>query len=209
MDILLQAPYPFSLLPVRILISDCKTMKKLRTWITTVMLLSLLAGCSIAPQRSIEVTLMPPAPADETPALMATVSAEKQLSDTLLEQYQEWRGTRYRSGGMSKKGVDCSGYVHLTFKERLGLDVPRSSTELVQTGDPIDKAELQTGDLVFFRTGRSRHVGIYLDNGQFMHASSRKGVTISSMQKGYWASRWWTARRIEPDYVYLLAYQSK
>lgn len=184
-------------------------MKKLRTWMTSVMLLSLLVGCSIAPQRSIEVTMLPPAPAVEASTLIPAVVAEKQLSETLLQQYQEWRGTRYRSGGMSKNGVDCSGYVHLTFKERLGLDVPRSSTALVQTGDPIDKAELQTGDLVFFRTGRTRHVGIYLDNGQFMHASSRKGVTISSMQKGYWASRWWTARRIEPDYVYLLAYQSK
>lgn len=184
-------------------------MKKLSTWITAVILLGLLAGCSIAPRRSIEVTLLPPPNASavaETPANSHSVP-EQQLSRALMKQYKEWQGTRYRRGGTSKQGVDCSGYVHLTFKERLGLDVPRSSIALVQTGEPIHKAELQTGDLVFFRTGRSRHVGIYLDDGQFMHASTRKGVMISSLEKGYWAARWWTARRLEPDYVYLLAHR--
>lgn len=182
-------------------------MKQLSTWITAVILLSLLAGCSIAPKRSVEVTLYaaPPAAAIKSEQALASKVPEKQLSQALLKQYAEWQGTRYRRGGMSKQGVDCSGYVHLTFKERLGLDVPRSSIALVQTGDPVEKSALQTGDLVFFRTGRTRHVGIYLDNGQFMHASTRKGVMISSLDKGYWASRWWTARRLEPDYVFLLA----
>lgn len=184
-------------------------MKKARTLILSAMMLIQLFGCSIAPKRSTEVTLLPPSSATETQPLTSSVSLEQQLTDTLFKQFKEWRGTRYRSGGLSKAGVDCSGYVYLTFKERLGLEVPRSSTALAQEGIPIDKAQLQTGDLVFFRTGRSRHVGIYLESGQFMHASTRKGVMISNITKGYWASRWWTARRIEPDYVYLMAYQTK
>lgn len=180
-------------------------MKTISTWITAVMLLGLLAGCSVTPKHSTEVVMLPKA--DSTHEFMpsSTEKLSETLNRTLLEQYHEWQGTRYQAGGMSKSGVDCSGYVHLTFKERLGLDVPRNSTALSQIGTPIGKPELRTGDLVFFHTGRTRHVGIYLDDNQFMHASSRKGVMISSLDKGYWANRWWTARRIEPDYLYLLA----
>lgn len=164
------------------------------------MLLSLLAGCSIAPKRSTHVSMLP-AP---TPVADSATFTQK-LTRVLFEQYQSWRGTRYQSGGLSKKGVDCSGYVYLTFKERLGRDVPRSTTALVQAGAPIDKTQLQTGDLVFFNTGRNQHVGIYLNDGQFMHASTRKGVMISHLNNSYWSKRWWTARRIEPDYLFLLA----
>lgn len=180
-------------------------MKTISTWITTVMLLGLLTGCSIAPKRSTEVVMLPPADASHEFIASSSEKLSETLNRTLLEQYEEWRGTRYKAGGMSKSGVDCSGYVHLTFKERLGLEVPRNSMALSQIGKPINRPELRTGDLVFFHTGRTRHVGIYLDNNQFMHASSRKGVMISSLDKGYWANRWWTARRVEPDYLYLLA----
>lgn len=180
-------------------------MKRIITSITAVILLSLLAGCSIAPKRSTEVVMLPPAAPE--PALKMSAPPEQQLTRTLFEQFEEWRGTRYMPGGLSKNGVDCSGYVYLTFKERLGMDVPRSSVAMVQEGTPIDRTQLQTGDLVFFHTGRTRHVGIYLNDNQFMHASSRKGVMISSLKDGYWANRWWTARRIEPDYVYLLAHR--
>lgn len=162
-------------------------MKKTCFWILAIIFFGLLTGCSTTPQR--------PDAAEQT------VDHHSQwLARRLFEQYQEWRGTRYQSGGLSKKGIDCSGFVYLTFKDHLGVVLPRSSTAQVNVGVNIARPELRTGDLVFFRTGRTmRHVGIYLNNDQFLHASTRKGVMISDLNEKYWSQAWWTARRILAD----------
>lgn len=120
-----------------------------------------------------------------------------ELKKALQAQHQEWRGTRYRLGGMSRNGIDCSGFVHLTFQKRLGMNVPRDTGNLVRQGRDVAKKDLQIGDLVFFRTGRSNHVGIYMDNGQFMHASTRQGVKISRMGDAYWTRTYWKAKRLD------------
>lgn len=116
----------------------------------------------------------------------------------LLSQYNEWKGTRYREGGLSKRGVDCSGFVQITFRSRLGVDLPRSTKQQVTIGRPVARNNLRTGDLIFFKTGFfSRHVGMYLGESRFLHASSAKGVTISSLKENYWAGNYWLARRIK------------
>jgi cell wall-associated NlpC family hydrolase len=118
-------------------------------------------------------------------------------TDKLLQQYAAWEGTRYRIGGLSRKGIDCSGFVYLTYQELLGVDLPRSADLQASLGKEVAEEELRTGDLVFFKTGRrGRHVGIYLDSGRFMHASSTKGVTISSLDDRYWARKYWKATRL-------------
>jgi len=115
----------------------------------------------------------------------------------LRQHYQDWRGTRYRAGGLSHTGVDCSGFTALTFRDVYGIQLPRTAHEQAMRGMPVDRDSLQPGDLVFFKRGRSGdHVGIYLGNDEFMHASSRQGVVISSMNSIYWRGKFWKGSRL-------------
>ncbi len=113
-------------------------------------------------------------------------------------QHDEWKGTPYLLGGLDKDGVDCSGFIYLTFRDRLNINLPRTTRQQAIKGERIDKSSLRTGDLVFFKTGKKKinHVGIYLDNGKFLHASTSKGVIISNLDGLYWTDTYWQARRI-------------
>lgn len=114
----------------------------------------------------------------------------------LYDQFSAWQGVPYRLGGTSRNGVDCSGLVHLTFRDLFGIQLPRTTAELAQVGETVKPQALRSGDLVFFRHGRgSNHVGIYLENNRFMHASTRKGVMISSLDDAYWKKRYWKSVR--------------
>ena len=134
----------------------------------------------------------------EMDALVADVMAEvPPLRVSLEAQHEDWKGVPYRYGGLSPRGVDCSGFVYLTFLSRLGMEVPRTTTELLQSGEKVKRDEIQVGDLVFFRTGPgNRHVGIYMGNGDFLHASTSQGVMTSSLSNPYWHRRYWQARRL-------------
>lgn len=104
---------------------------------------------------------------------------------------------RYRDGGLDREGVDCSGFVQMTFRQQLGIRLPRTTSQLAALGVDVSRDELSMGDLVFFRTGDDKqHVGIYLENGLFLHASTSKGVTISRLVNSYWRSRFWRASRV-------------
>jgi len=119
------------------------------------------------------------------------------VKTALYQQYSEWKGVRYRYGGLSKSGVDCSGFVYLTLKRQFGLDAPRDTHDLSSYGYPVSRKKLAPGDLVFFKTGiMKRHVGIYVEDGKFIHASTSKGVMLSDMKNGYWSGRFWKARRV-------------
>jgi len=123
-------------------------------------------------------------------------TADSEIVTLLYDQYNDWRGVRYREGGLSKNGVDCSGYVYLTYRQRLNRNIPRSTELLVKSGTRVSPRQIQPGDLVFFKTGwKKNHVGIYLRNGKFMHASSSRGVMISEIQNPYWSDAFWMARR--------------
>lgn len=109
-------------------------------------------------------------------------------------------GSRYRWGSTGRNGTyDCSGFTGAVFAQN-GIKLPRVSRDMAQSGRPVSKSDLKAGDLVFFHTGRGSrisHVGIYKGNGQFIHASSGKGkVTVSSLNEGYYARRFSTARRV-------------
>lgn len=117
----------------------------------------------------------------------------------LNDQLNHWRGTPYRYGGLSRRGVDCSGFVYLTFRDRFNLQLPRSTRDQTDIGTRIDKDQLLPGDLVFFKTGRGEnglHVGIYDSDNQFIHASTSQGVIRSSLENSYWQKAFWQARRI-------------
>lgn len=119
------------------------------------------------------------------------------IKSRLMAQYSHWKGVRYRLGGSSRDGIDCSGFVQRTFREQFGLELPRSSYEQQGSGTSIARSQLRIGDLVLFRAGSTgRHVGIYIGNNQFVHASTRSGITISSMDDPYWKKRYDNARRV-------------
>ena len=109
-------------------------------------------------------------------------------------------GVPYRMGGHGfEEGVDCSAFVRIVYQDSLGLRLPRSAREQAEQTTPIDVAELQPGDLVFFNTMRRAfsHVGIYVGDGKFIH-SPRKGseVRVEDMRGAYWQTRYNGARRV-------------
>lgn len=119
------------------------------------------------------------------------------VTDALYSQYNEWKNVRYRAGGLSKSGVDCSGFVYLTFDSEFDIRLPRSSREQVNIGREVSQRDLVPGDLVFFRTGKvQRHVGIYLEDRKFLHSSTEKGVMISSLDDRYWSRAYWKSMRV-------------
>ncbi|CAI1827231.1 TPA: NlpC/P60 family protein [Serratia fonticola] len=127
------------------------------------------------------------------------------LSDSIVvvaqlnEQLRQWYGTPYRYGGLDRGGVDCSGFVYRTFSDRFDMQLPRSTAQQTGLGTKVSRDELMPGDLVFFKTGSGEnglHVGIYDTNDEFIHASTSKGVTRSSLNNVYWRKVYWQARRI-------------
>jgi len=112
---------------------------------------------------------------------------------------KKYLGTRYRFGGTTKRGIDCSGFTKSVMKKH-GCNLPRTASQQASSGKHINKKNLKPGDLVFFKGTYKRgisHVGIYLGNDKFIHASSGKGkVTISRLSKAYYKNHYAGARRV-------------
>ena len=124
------------------------------------------------------------------------------LRQALVALAMKLRDVRYVRGGHSPAtGFDCSGFVRYVFAHAIGLRLPANSAAQFLAGIKVKRGDMQPGDLVFFHTrGKKRisHVGIYLDNGQFIHSpSAGKSVEVSSLDEGYWAKRFAGARRPE------------
>lgn len=114
----------------------------------------------------------------------------------LLKQYNAWAGTRYRYGGMTHRGIDCSALMQHVFRDGFDYRLPRTTLGQVTEGEHVSKSKLLPGDLVFFRPYRGdRHVGVYVGEGYFMHASTSQGVKLSRLSNPYWQRHYWTARR--------------
>ncbi|MEN8257928.1 MAG: NlpC/P60 family protein [Thermodesulfobacteriota bacterium] len=112
-------------------------------------------------------------------------------------QLKDWQGVPHSDGGMSKKGVDCSGFIHRSFRELFDVRLPRTTSQLAHTGEAVSKVQLQPGDLVFFKVNMgTRHVAIYVENQKFIHASKSKGVMISRLDNPHWLKHYWQARRV-------------
>jgi cell wall-associated NlpC family hydrolase len=159
-----------------------------------IIILLLFSGCSTRGISPAPKTPVAKAPITKTPTSKETSSS---LKAKLYAQYREWKGVRYRIGGLSKSGIDCSGFAYLTFRSKLGITLPRSTRQQARLGSFVKKKNLQTGDLLFFKTGvTTRHVGIYLEKHRFLHASTSKGVIISNLDDDYWKSHYWQAKRI-------------
>ncbi|MGF1739751.1 NlpC/P60 family protein [Vibrio profundum] len=122
---------------------------------------------------------------------------QSQVLHRLYAQYSHWKGVRYQYGGYSHSGIDCSGFTRTTFHSQFGVRLNRTAEEQSEQGFSVSKSHLRPGDLVFFKTGFfSHHVGIYLDRHRFLHASTSKGVMISSLNNVYWKDHYWKSRRV-------------
>lgn len=127
------------------------------------------------------------------------LSNDEIIKKSLMEFYTEWKGVKYKFGGNSKRGIDCSAFTQRIFKEKFNIKIPRSTRTQVKVGEKIKKSELKLGDLVFFKTGKiDRHVGVYMGDGEFMHASI-KGVKFTKLNKNFYKKAYWTSRRIIKD----------
>lgn len=161
-----------------------------------------LVGSMLAPDRAMlsaaDVNQLIEAGAG---AAAATDDEPPSRIQALLRRATALLGTPYRWGGTSPdSGFDCSGLVNYVFRTALGIELPRVSREMASNGERIDRAALVAGDLVFFgrRGKRVDHVGIYVGDGQFVHAPrTGRDVTVSRMDTGYWAGRFLQARRVE------------
>ena len=112
--------------------------------------------------------------------------------------YKEWKGTRYRLGGTTKNGVDCSGFMQNLYRDKFTKSLPRTTKNMSQEGEKIKKrSNWEVGDLVFFKIGwrKTYHVGVYLGNNKFLHASTSKGVIISNIDT-YWETHFWQVRKV-------------
>ena len=151
----------------------------------------LLVGCGSLQEKNVDIFTSKPG----YDKAIDTFSGD--IKGRLYTQYHKWRGVRYRLGGSNKRGIDCSAFVQVTFKTKLGVNLPRTTSLQSRLGKEVRKNELKAGDLVFFRTGStSRHVGIYLEENKFLHASQSRGVTISKLDNTYWQANYWKSVRI-------------
>lgn len=164
-------------------------MNKLYGFLSVLMFVFVMPACSTSPSSDQLVKVSNPE--------KANLGNTHQVKNKIYSQYQLWNGVQYQMGGLSKQGVDCSGLVFITYRENFGIELPRTTELMLRTGKEIKRNELRAGDLVLFKTSfKVRHVGIYIEDGKFFHASTSKGVMISNLNDYYWKDKYWHARRV-------------
>lgn len=122
----------------------------------------------------------------------------------LYNEGARWLGVPHKLGGLTKRGVDCSGFVTIVYREVYGKRLSRSSADMLKHNcKKVSRGKLKEGDLVFFKTSRGgkrktpNHVGIYLKNGRFIHTSTSKGVVVSRLSEPYYTRTWLTGGRVK------------
>lgn len=159
-----------------------------------------LAGCVQQPvQQAVVVPEKVLVPEPEPVMVEVEISPQEEALSQALDQL----GARYRYGGKSPEGgFDCSGLVHYAYQNTLSVDLPRSSKAMSRMDLPdVKRADLQPGDLVFFRIGgQISHVGMYKGDGEFLHANRSGGkVRIDKLSDSYWRKHYALAKRVEVE----------
>lgn len=158
-------------------------------------ILLLLASCIIVTGCSSSGTRL--ATSTEPTKAQENMALSEIRESSLFSVYNQWQGVPYRLGGTNKNGIDCSAFVQIAYRDAWQLPLPRTTKMQSKVGDNISYKDAKYGDLVFFKTSRTtNHVGVYLGNSRFMHASTSKGVIISRLDNPYWASKFWQFRRM-------------
>ncbi|MFL5764195.1 MAG: C40 family peptidase [Bacteroidia bacterium] len=117
----------------------------------------------------------------------------------LYYQVYDWIGTKYKYAGRSKKGIDCSGFVSEMYRNAYCINLSGGSKDIWPTVIPVEKEALQEGDIVFFKIkkGQISHVGVYLGNNKFAHASVKQGVIISDLDEEYYKKYFYKGGRVK------------
>ena len=178
-------------------------------------LAALLVGCASTPAQRISAA-QERTSLSETHVRLADLESELEAArqaaleqsrqehqvERLLERGFQLVGTRYRYGGTTvKSGFDCSGFIGYLFRNEAGVDLPRSTRQMIRYDAPkVARDALEPGDIVFFSTrhkGRVDHAGIYIGDNRFIHSASRRsGVRVDRLDQGYWAPRYLQAKRV-------------
>lgn len=154
---------------------------------------TLLVACAGTPDKNTG--------ADSYPATLTGIKPSSDLQQRLVQHAAAWRGTPYRMGGLNRNGVDCSGFVYITYRDVFGMRLPRSTEQLADMGTAVGLDQLSFGDLLIFKTGfKQKHVGVYVGEGVFVHASSSRGVMVSHINSPYWADAYRQTRRVASFY---------
>ena len=155
---------------------------------------------------------------DETPVIAAPVKAQTRRqadgsecnnalglkcdngdNNHLYEVVNGWLGVPYKYGGTDRNGIDCSAFVGMVFKEVYGVTLHRTANDMLRDVTLVARESLREGDLLFFTNskGKVSHVGIYLKEGLFAHASTSNGVSVSRMDGGYWQKHFYKGGRVK------------
>lgn len=130
-------------------------------------------------------------------AILTDMPVEQLNNLSLLQQIDHWWGTRYCLGGSDENCIDCSAFTQAMLYSVYNTEVPRTAKEQYDFSRHINDTDLQEGDLVFFKSGRNiSHVGLYVGNYKFVHASTSGGVTISDLNDNYWGKKYAGAGRV-------------
>ncbi len=172
-------------------------MKKFLPFLLFAFGISLLVSCSTSkksPKREsasrVKKKRIPRVKSGKTKEadLKKNLSKSGNRNEELYAFIDKWKGVPHKMGGTSTRGVDCSGLVIQIYKEVYGQDfINRRARDLYTETEAIAKKDLKEGDLVFFKIGSKKinHIGLYLSNGDFVHASSSKGVMVSNLEQAY------------------------
>jgi cell wall-associated NlpC family hydrolase len=127
--------------------------------------------------------------------------SEKDISNLKLYYFiDEWMGVPYKYGGNDKSGIDCSGFTGLLYREVYNKNISGPTSTLIELTNIIDQSELKEGDMVFFhieKKGKVSHVGVYLQNNKFVHATTKKGVMINDLSENYYKQHYFKSGRVK------------
>jgi len=117
----------------------------------------------------------------------------------MYQTIYEWLGTPYRYSGDCKDGIDCSGFVCMLYKTSFDITLAQSAADIYKEVKPVKKSALKEGDLVFFKINKKKisHVGVYIGNNKFVHASVQSGVVISDLDEPYYKKYFYKAGRVK------------
>ena len=117
----------------------------------------------------------------------------------LYETINSWLGVPYKYGGTDRNGIDCSAFVGTVYRKVYGINLHRTSNDMLQDVTLITRSQLREGDLLFFTNskGKVSHVGIYLKNDLFAHSSTSNGVSVSKLDSKYWTEHFYKGGRVK------------
>ena len=149
---------------------------------------------------------------NETPVIARPVAVSKKSStksnplgleysandnEALYEVVNEWLGVPYKYGGTDRNGIDCSAFVGVVYRKVYGINLHRTSNDMLRDVDLIGRSQLREGDILFFTNskGKVSHVGVYLKDNLFAHSSTSNGVSVSNLNDSYWQKHFYKGGR--------------